>query len=237
MAARPRRTIDVPLPKFLQAIGSFFGIMFRGKPAPPPAPQPVPPVPAANALTPLMQRVAEVQGVQTKEAYDTKRRFRNAFHEAGHSIVAHARGETVDEIDIDPPSHRPFARITRNIEDKLDLQIRQGPACSPQILATLETWLDIVVAGVLQETEADRERKPISSDIDWTKYPRSGSEDRDRIIEKMRDAGFEGRTDLVRQAEQRVKALIAGKRAKYEALVSYLDQHGRIEKSDVQNYL
>jgi hypothetical protein len=203
-------------------------------PAPEPVPQPAPApevAPAAPALSPLMQRVAEIQGVQTMEAYLQKRLFRNAFHETGHAFVAHANGEEVTIISVNNKQNRPHAVFTNKTTQKLESLIAQGFAGTDNIKGVLLVWVTIAVAGQMQDTEADHERKRPSTQLDWSKNPGSGAtEDSDRIIRMMKRAGFDGQSELVKQAEDKARATINEKRAHYEAAVTYLLDVGNLEQ-------
>lgn len=198
------------------------------------------PEPAVPPLSALMQRVAAIQGVETVEAYDAKRRFRNCFHEAGHAFVAHAYGETVEGIYIDTPHNRPYAAITKNLSDQLDDQINRGLAGTPKFLETLLQVLAIAVAGELQDIEADHERTRTSSRLDahaWNQNPEKPTEDRDRIIVRMKRAGFKGRNDIVQQAEDRAKDRINERRAQYEALVTKLYDDSNVKQPELNYFL
>ena len=203
-------------------------------PAPEPVPQPAPASEVASgapALSPLMQRVAEIQGVETIEAYRKKRLFRNAFHETGHAFVAHANGEDVTIISVNSEQNRPYVAITNRTTEKLENLIAQGLAGTAKIKEVLFVWVAIAVAGQMQDTEADHERKRPSTQLDWSKNPGSGAtEDSDRIIRMMKRAGFAGKSELVRQAEDKARATINEKRAKYEAAVIYLLDVGNLEQ-------
>ena len=228
------------MPVWLKSILDWFSSTF-GKTMP--APQSDPPlteVPLTPPLSPLMQRVATIQGVQTVEAYAAKRRFRNCFHEAGHAFVAHACGETVAGIYIDTEDNRPYAAFTKHLSDQLDDQINRGLAGTPRILETLLRVLAIAIAGELQDTEADHERSLTSSRLDahaWNQHPQNPTADRDRIIVIMRRAGFEGRNHIVQQAEQWAKNCISEGRARYEALVTKLYDDGNLQQPELNNFL
>lgn len=226
------------MPAWLKSILDRFSRIF-GKHTP--ADQGAAPAnPAVPPLPPLMQRVAAIQGVQTVEAYNAKRRFRNCFHEAGHAFVAHAYGEAVQGIYIDTPDNRPYAIFTKNLSRQLDGQIHRGLAGTTAILETLLRVIAIAVAGELQDIEADHERTLTSSRLDaraWNLHLQNPTEDRDRIIGTMRRAGFEGRNDIVREAEKRAKARIIERRAQYEALVTKLYDGTNVEQPELNNFL
>jgi hypothetical protein len=204
-----------------------------GEPAPPPAL-------ADPALSPLMQRVKEAQDNQTAEGVAIRRRWRHCFHEAAHAFVGRHYDEDTDLIEVDVPAgQRPKASMgKKNLKDVFDAVRAHGNGAQEAVESVIR-FFSYTLAGELMEIEVEQLLPPFGDRVNnqWDTTCALLDSDLKMIVKLGQEAGFKHRNDLLQQAEQRVKNIIADDRAAYEALVIRLYDHGNIEQPDLGDFL